>query len=121
MIRDMDLIRELLLRIEAAGPHGIDEWITIDGYDQPTIAYHVDLLAQRGIIKAYVLRADGVPPIAARIESLTWEGHEFLGKIRNDTVWQKTRAVIAEKGGGVSIEIVAAVAMKIAKAHFGVG
>src|SRR5581483_6410499 len=120
MIRDMDLVRELLLQIERAGPAGIDGWVVVDGYDQPTIAYHTKLLKTAGLIDAYILEADGVPPVAARINCLTWAGHDFLDAIKNDTVWNRTKRTIAEKGGGATVEIVKALAVTYAKAHFGI-
>ena len=32
------------------------------------------------------------------VGSLAWKGHDFLDKIREDTVWKKTKQVIAQKG-----------------------
>jgi hypothetical protein len=34
-----------------------------------------------------------------RATSLTWQGHEFLDSVRRDTVWQKVKLFVAEKGG----------------------
>ena len=46
---------------------------------------------------------------------LTWEGHELRDLLKNDNVWQRVKATIAEKGGGASIEIVKELAMRISK------
>lgn len=63
------------------------------------------------------MRADGVGPIAATISSLTWNGHEFLDNVRNDTVWAKLKRAVAEKGGAVSFDVLKALALSYAKAH----
>jgi hypothetical protein len=76
-------------------------------------------MQEAGLVDAHVMRADGVPPYAARVFRLTWQGHDFLEATRNDTIWVKTKNFIMEKGGGASFEIVKAVALKYAAAHFG--
>jgi hypothetical protein len=41
---------------------------------------------------------------------LTWEGHEFLDNIRNDSVWSSTKKRVGDLVGSVSISVIAAVA-----------
>lgn len=41
---------------------------------------------------------------------MTWDGHEFLDKIREDTVWNKTKDLIKEKGLPMALEVVKNVA-----------
>ena len=47
---------------------------------------------------------------------LTWEGHEFLDKIKNDTVWNKTLKVIKEKGLPLALDTVKDIAAAVAAA-----
>jgi len=93
MKRDMDLIRKVLLAIE-------DQYIDVplynlkvEGYDLESIAYHCKILYEAELISDYKrLFAD------FGVGSLTWEGHEFLDKIRDDTVWGKTKETMKDKG-----------------------
>ena len=37
---------------------------------------------------------------------LTWDGHEFLDKIRDKYLWQKTKNVISSKGGSLAFSVI---------------
>jgi hypothetical protein len=37
---------------------------------------------------------------------LTWEGHDFIEAVRNETVWRKAFGIITEKGGGFTLEMI---------------
>jgi len=47
------------------------------------------------------------------VSSLTWEGHEFLDKIRDETIWSKTKDAISKKGLPMVIDVVKDVASAI--------
>ncbi len=38
--------------------------------------------------------------------SLTWAGHDFLEKIREDTVWNHTKEVITKKGLPMVVDVI---------------
>jgi hypothetical protein len=121
MQRDMDLVRQILLTVEATEEEELTKRpLAIEGHDSATVARHVEIMQDAGLVDANVMRGDNVPPYAARVFRLTWAGHDFLEATRNDTVWAKTKQFIKEKGGGASFEIIKAVAIKLAAAHFGV-
>lgn len=44
---------------------------------------------------------------------LTWEGHEFLDKIREDTIWNKTKDTIVDKGLPFAFDIVKSASTEI--------
>ena len=120
MRRDMDLVRQILFVVEEREEEELRRApLAVPGYDQPTVARHVEIMQEAGLVDAHVMRADGVPPQAARVFRLTWEGHDFLEATRNDTVWAKTKQFVKEKGGGASLAIVKALAIKYGRAHFG--
>jgi hypothetical protein len=52
----------------------------------------------------------GIDGIATR---LTWEGHEFLDKIRSDTMWNRVRERVAQESLGWSFQTIRAVADKL--------
>ncbi len=90
MKRDMELVRTILLRVEEKGDPLDSEQIDIEGVDEFTVSYHVELLHQAGLITAWEHPAIGRyqwDPIA-----LTWQGHDFLDSVRDPEVWAKTKA-----------------------------
>lgn len=117
MTRDMDLIRRILLKLEA-DPEALG-WAELGIEDHPpeTVSYHVKLLAQAGLIEAQDLSTHS--GLDWRANSLTWSGHEFLDTVRNENVWRQTTALIREKTGSASLEVVKAVAVKIASSLLG--
>lgn len=99
MRRDWELIRALLLRLEAeesATAHLVAQ--PIAGFDADLVGYHLDLLDQAGLI---VARRAGSQVVAIR---LTWAGHELLDAIRRDSVWNRAKGLLREKGLDVSLE-----------------
>ena len=100
MQRDMELIRKILFTSEEKY---VDTWlggneINIDGYDTKTVAYHCAILHDAGLIYDYNGQYGDGELLFFGVGRLTWAGHEFLDKIKNDTVWNKTKGVIKEKG-----------------------
>ncbi len=119
MKRDLDLIRQILIRIEECpDPQGPGE-IQIEGYSSEQISYHIKLLAGAGLIEAHDLSASG--DIYWLAGGLTWQGHEFLDAARNDTVWNRTKDIIKEKGGSIPFTLVQEIVVMVAKTVFGLG
>lgn len=118
--RDMDLVRELLLRIEQDKSLDGTRWIGFTpaelGMEQRSveeIAYHLDLLIDAGLVegKSY----GGAIPAIAR---LTWDGHEFLDNIKNTDVWSKTKQRVGDLAN-VSLKVIAAIAEAEIKKRLG--
>jgi len=110
MKRDWDLIREILTKVEECNPNvkGVQPSdFSIDAHT--AVAYHVKLLIDAGLVEGEM-----TPSMHFDVESLTWEGHEFLDSIRDDTVWEKTKTIFADKGISMSIDLVKGVASKAA-------
>ena len=102
MKRDMDLVREILLNVEALPFDGGFHDITIDGHTNEEITYHVMLLDEAGFIEAQDLTTmDG---ICWKPKRLTYAGHEFLDAARSDTVWQKAKAWTLKSTGTLTLE-----------------
>lgn len=100
MQRDMELIRKILFTIEEKY---VDTWLSsdkiqIDGYDMKTIAYHCAILYDAGLIYDYKGHYSSNELQFFGVGRLTWEGHELLDKIKSDTVWNKTKSTIKDKG-----------------------
>jgi|SRR5579863_2247659 len=109
MNRDMDLIRDLLFRIEADPKCDGTGWISFNkpedlcGHSPEEVSYHLSVLRDGGYIKA---NTSGSTPMVSR---LTWQGHEFLDNIKDVGVWKSTKEKV--KGmSGVALGVVAAIA-----------
>jgi hypothetical protein len=99
MKREWDLIRLLLLRLEAeetANAHLAPQ--AMGGFDAELVGYHIDLLDQAGLLTA---RRAGDTIVARR---LTWDGHELLDSIRRDTVWNRAKGILREKGLDLTLD-----------------
>ena len=121
MKRDMDLIRQLLLAGEADDPLSeASDPLAIPGVDARIVARHVELLVEAGLMQANVISTDQTGPVLAVFDRLTWSGHEFLDTARNDTVWRRSLAVVGEKAGTVSFEVLKLFLFAQAKAAIGI-
>jgi hypothetical protein len=109
MKRDMDLIRELLLKLEAYQLEMGDAVtmtpespsLAVPGYDAVQINHHMDLIHEAGFIN------DGgcsQPMLGFIFCGLTWKGHEFLDTVRDPEVWRRTNEG-AKKIGSASIDL----------------
>lgn len=98
MKRDMDLVRLILLEIETQYKSTAIYNLQIDGYDIETIAYHCKILHEAGLISAYKAQYADNRLYSFGVGSLTWEGNDYLDKVRDNSVWRKTKDVITKKG-----------------------
>lgn len=106
MIRDMELIRKIMLNVEAGDLAG-----GVEGYTDDTVNYHKALLAEKGLIEAgvnYPSSKDSLPdiPDLVMIKRMTWAGHDFIDGIATDTKWSKVKAFLIEAGKDVTIETI---------------
>lgn len=104
MKRDMDLIRKLLLAVEANEHAAAPQKIEIDGYTAEAIGYHAFLLGEAGLADVVSSTHHQRESPEARILHLTWAGHDFLDTARENQAWEQARDMI-EKTGGASIQM----------------
>ena len=120
MKRDWDTIRELLNKVEECTlPTDKVRLADFDEQRAAAISYHMALLIEAGLVKGQVVQTIGPEVKEFFAQRLTWEGHEFLDSIRNDTVWTKTKKVFTEKGIEMSFDLVKSVAQVLVKAALG--
>ncbi len=106
---DADLMRKILEAYAPLAPGQSHEPIDVEGYEREQIVYHERLLSDREFI-IYKQRAYIADPTTTLIpQRLTYAGHEFLAQARDDTLWKKAKDLIAEKGLGITIELLKAV------------
>lgn len=113
MKRDMELIRKVLLTIEKDHIDVVLYSLPIEGYDIKTVGYHCKILKEAGLISEYqgFYADDELQGFC--VGSLTWEGNEFLGKIKDESVWGKTKETIIAKGTPFIFDAVKQVASAI--------
>lgn len=116
MKRNMDLIRDLLLKIEEA-PEAIDLEQILSDEDETKwneAAYHVRMLVQE---VGFVRGIDGGSNSGENWLdlTLTWSGHDFLNDVRDPAIWRKTKEGV-EKIGGAGWEIIVGMAKAYVKA-----
>lgn len=106
MQRNPDLIRELLLGIEAEPKFNGQAVLSpshIYGISDQTpeeIAYHLGLLIEDG----YINGKGTLIPGNYVVFGLTMKGHDYLDSIRDPAIWAKTKEG-AEKAGGFTLAL----------------
>jgi hypothetical protein len=93
--RDMDLTRELLLKIEADERLDGMRWLRysspeelgINDHSLDEIGYHLKMLIEANFLTGKTNLMEAMP----YIKNITWQGHELLDDIRDDTIWGNTK------------------------------
>src|SRR5438477_7799557 len=97
MQRDMELIRTILLKVEAdptfdGSVHQTDAAaLGITDHSDDEVLYHLVLLIEAGLLDGKKVTAGSFPPSTVAILRLTWQGHEFLDSVRDPDIWHKTK------------------------------
>jgi hypothetical protein len=110
--RDLDLIRDLLLKIEAlpAGPTAQDR---VDEIDDPVLLAHLEKLIVSGLVSGNISRSLGARGDVIGIAGLTWEGHEWIETVRDQRVWNETKRTCIDQAGALSFDLARAVARRL--------
>lgn len=106
MKRDLDLIRDMLMVIEAAPS---DLYLRSEDFlgacnDLDKIVYHLKLLNDAGLIQ--VLDTSTKLGDDFLVERMTFAGHDYLDAIRDKAIWEKIKDKLIPFGGQVSLDIV---------------
>ena len=109
MRRNMDLVRLILLKIEDEYRSTAIFNIDIPGYDMETVAYHCKILNEAGLISAYNAQYGSNELMCFAVGPLTWDGNEYLDKVRDDSQWAKVKNVIISKGVPLAIDTIKSV------------
>lgn len=104
MKRDLDLIRQILLAIEAhPGMEGLSsDGFQVEGVSAETVTYNIKLAHQAGLIEG--LDLSDFENFKLLNINLTWEGHEFVDNIKKEAVWSQAKASVSETAEGMSFE-----------------
>jgi hypothetical protein len=114
MKRDMDLVRRIMLAVEASDRPLDSSMIRIAGYTGEAITEHMRMLNEAGLIEG--ISAYSVEHRLKWIElRLTWSGHDFLDAARNEVVWSETVSEVRKKTGAVPFEVLKGLLMEAAR------
>ena len=114
MRRDMDLIRHILVMV-GDSPVPLNATVFVDEtHPFETIAYNIDLIGQAHLADTSITRMSGGAIARAEVGPLTWDGNEFLDAIRSDAIWSRVKQHIATTVGSSTIDVIKALAIKIA-------
>lgn len=86
----------------------------VPGFAWPVVSYHIEVLAEAGLIKAQCVRALGAPTACFAMR-LTFAGHELLDVVRQAGLWNRVKARIRDAGLAMSIEAVKTAASVVIK------
>ena len=119
MKRDMELVRTILLESSNSSEWLNAQYFVTDRYSFDLVCYHIDIMREAGLIQASITRVLGGQIVDAEVQRLTWQGQDFLDTVRSKTVWQQVSKTIASTVGTTSIEVVKALAVKVASNMLG--
>lgn len=110
MNRDLNRLRALMLKIEAA-PSVLQIEATGDDQEDRAVFYHAGLLAEAGF-------AESVDASTSRYTRknllLTWRGLEFLDLVRSDATWALLNDRLPIQAGEVPVSVVERYAYQLA-------
>lgn len=122
MKRDLNLIRNMLLRIEELD--STKQKITIDSFsdlcaDPVLISLHIELLIDSNYIETSEPIYCGVIKDFL-IYRITSDGYDYLDSIRENSIWERTENMLFKVGGSAALDVVKDVAVSIIKTRLGI-
>ncbi len=112
---DFNIIRKILLSLEESPtPNTAINAKNITDFPEQEVAYNMQQLKDRGCINATILESrTGSGTINSAIaHRLTHSGHELLGLIRNDSVWEEVKDTCQKLELEMTFNIVTTVAKR---------
>ena len=99
MKRDMDLIRKILMAVEADSRTAWTD-LTADGYSEEQIGFHKFLMGQAGLVTTVETTGECNRYPSAEIVHMNWTGYEFLEAVRQQKVWEMAKKRVRDAGVG---------------------
>lgn len=121
MKRDMDLVRKILFDLGDSEFYSNMGYPRIEGYSEDQIKHHVFIMKDAGLL--IFTEGKKVEGFFSKTEDLdlrlTWEGHEFLEKVRDEKLWKSIVKTTKKKTGGLSFDILKAILIATLKKAVG--
>ncbi len=90
MTRDMELIRKIILEIQARKDAKFDG-LTIPSYDGAVVARHLELMLDAGLIEGQKMDGNDMPFPFVGVKDLTWAGHDLAGALEMTPFGHRSR------------------------------
>lgn len=104
MKRDFELLRKILLNVEADQyPYG--GRVHIEGAADEIVGRHVALLLDAGLVEGRLITTSSHGIVGASIDRLTNSGHDFVDGIKQDTLWQRAKDHLLKPGAEYGLSI----------------
>jgi hypothetical protein len=120
MKRDMDLVREILKKLNSYKHGYAPDNFVLNGFSNELVSYHCYLLNDAGLIEALDNTDISSKSPSAIPLKLTWAGHEFIENALNEKSWLETKEAIS-KIGDVSFSVWSSVLSKVVLSNLGFG
>ncbi|ARG97496.1 DUF2513 domain-containing protein [Legionella micdadei] len=117
MKRNWDMIRDILLKVEALEPNAL---LTLDSFplnEHNEVSYHLEILEEAGLLRGKIHKTPGGSPHNFHLIHLTWLGHDFLESIRSEAIWTEIKDRLSSKKIRLNIENIMAVAQALQANH----
>lgn len=116
MRRDLSLMRDILLYIEAIpdGRHIESSEIEVEGKNEAEISHACGLLFDEDLILGHELTSVEDTP-DYYIKRLTSRGHSYLDSIRDEAIWKKVITEAKKQGGSLPFKIIEALALDLVR------
>ena len=121
MKRDLDLVRDILLKSETYNdnPPMYPESFSDLNSNQDVINYHLLLLHQAGFIDAYDVSTLGRRYKQYAVQNLTFAGCDYLDSVRDKDIWDTVKSKLQSVGSSATIEVVKALANSVIQQQLG--
>ena len=122
MKRDLNLIRNMLLRIEEL--NSTKQKITIDSFldlcaEPALISLHIELLIDSNYIEtSEPIYCETIKDFL--IYRITSDGYDYLDSIRENSIWERTENMLFKVGGSAALNVVKDIAVSIIKTRLGI-
>ena len=116
MKRDLDLVRQLMLQIEAL-PAAPPVQYRMSEIEDPILLAHLEMLIEAGLVNGRISRSQGARGDVISVSGLTWQGHEWTEMVRSQSVWNDVKSAVLDGGGVLTFELTKAMAAKIFRAR----
>lgn len=111
--RDMDLCRKILFIIEDQDTDTKLLNLAVENYSNSHVAYHCKILNEAGLVEYYDAKYADDNLLFFSVGPLTWKGHDFIDKVREDTTWNNIKKIISKKGLPFTLSVVLNIAAQL--------
>lgn len=126
MKRDLDLLRDILIRIEdtdlSENRLSSSDFSDLGAPDFSPydVSQHIMLLADNGYIEISAIKSIGMKSPKYQIKRITSAGYDYLDSVRDAGVWSEVKRKLSSAGASFTLDIVKSVATAIIQNRLGV-